>query len=482
MKTIASPAQIKASLDAHSIIGLCAGGLLYLICLTGTLAVFADYFERWEQPRITEFTDYDGQTITTAIESYRQRTGQFADGLHVVLPSESQPRMHISGDHKEWYLQADGSLGEPVREGWTHMLRELHYYLHLPKTIGSLITGTLGALLVALIISGIVAHPRIFKDAFSLRLGGTRRLEQADIHNRLSVWGLPFHLMMGITGAFFGLVGPLIFVSAAAFYASDRHALIDDIYGADPVLDAPVVALDIARILDTQKQRFPQAQPIFIVAQKLGTAQQFIEIGATLPGRLIYAEMYRYSVDGQYIDTQGLADGPLGRQALYSVYRLHFGQFGSLWVCAVYGVLGLALTIISASGINIWLARRGGRNWINDVWAATVWGLPLALSLSAFASIVLGLSALGSFIATCIIAVLYCLWCKSEQRSASRLQGALSMSLLVLSASFFIRFPDALAWPLALSMAAVWSGLAIAVFVVMKARNNAFTALTKIQQ
>jgi len=332
MKTIASPAQIKASLDAHSIIGLCAGGLLYLICLTGTLAVFADYFERWEQPLVTEFTDYDGQTITTAIEGYRQRTGQFADSLHVVLPSESQPRMHISGDHKEWYLQADGSLGEPVREGWTHMLRELHYYLHLPKTIGSLITGTLGALLVALIISGIVAHPRIFKDAFSLRLGGTRRLEQADIHNRLSVWGLPFHLMMGITGAFFGLVGPLIFVSAAAFYASDRHALIDDIYGADPVLDAPVVALDIARILDTQKQRFPQAQPIFIVAQKLGTAQQFIEIGATLPGRLIYAEMYRYSVDGQYIDTQGLADGPLGRQALYSVYRFSLSlTFWPIW-------------------------------------------------------------------------------------------------------------------------------------------------------
>ncbi len=472
MKTIASPAQIKASLDAHSIIGLCAGGLLYLICLTGTLAVFADYFERWEQPLVTEFTDYDGQTITTAIEGYRQRTGQFADSLHVVLPSESQPRMHISGDHKEWYLQADGSLGEPVREGWTHMLRELHYYLHLPKTIGSLITGTLGALLVALIISGIVAHPRIFKDAFSLRLGGTRRLEQADIHNRLSVWGLPFHLMMGITGAFFGLVGPLIFVSAAAFYASDRHALIDDIYGADPVLDAPVVALDIARILDTQKQRFPQAQPIFIVAQKLGTAQQFIEIGATLPGRLIYAEMYRYSVDGQYIDTQGLADGPLGRQALYSVYRLHFGQFGSLWVCAVYGVLGLALTIISASGINIWLARRGGRNWINDIWTATVWGIPLALSLSAFASVVLSLPALSSFSATSIIAVLFCLWRKNEQLSAFHLQGALSLSLLVLSAGFFIRFPDVIARPLGLSMAAVFTCLAIGVFLVMRARSN----------
>ena len=468
MKSFISPAQLKSSLDAHSIIGLCAGGLMYLICLSGTLAVFADYFERWEQPLVAEFSHYDGQTITTAIEGYRQRTGQFADSLYVVLPSDSQPRMHVSGNQKEWYLQADGSLGEPVVEGWTHMLRKLHYYLHLPHTFGLLITGILGALLLALIISGIVAHPRIFKDAFSLRLGGTRRLEQADIHNRLSVWGLPFHLMIGITGAFFGLLGPLLFVSAAVFYEGDRQALIEDIYGADPVLDAPVVALDIARILDTQQQRFPQAKPIFIVAQKLGTAQQFVEIAATLPGRLIYAEMYRYTVDGQYLDTQGLADGPLGRQAVYSVYRLHFGHFGSLWVPVVYGLLGLALTVIAASGINIWLARRGGRNWINDVWAATVWGLPLALSLSAFASVMLGLSALFSFIATSLLALVFCLQRGDEQRSARHLKAALALSLLILSAGFFLHFPEPVARQLGTAMALILTGLASGILLLIK--------------
>ena len=474
MKNIVSPAQVKASLHAHSIIGLCAGGLLYLICLTGTLAVFADFFERWEQPLVAEFTDYDGQTITTAMLAHHQRTGQFADSLYVVLPGESQPRMHVSGDQKEWYLQPDGSLGEPVLEGWTHMLRELHYHLHLPETIGLLVTGTLGALLLALIISGVIAHPRIFKDAFNLRLGGTRRLEQADIHNRLSVWGLPFHLMIGLTGAFFGLIGPLIYVGATAFYDGDRQTLIDDIYGADPVLDAPVVALDIARVLETQRQLHPQAQPIFIVAHKLGTREQFIEIGATLPGRLIYAEMYRYTVDGQHLGHQGLSDGPLGRQALYSAYRLHFGYYGSLWVRVAYSVMGLALTVISASGVNIWLARRGGRNWINDIWTATVWGIPLALSGAAVASVLLNLSAIFSFISISLIAMVFCIYRKNELRSAISLQGALSLSLLVLSAGFFIRFPDPVARPLGLSMAVVFIGLAIGIFFIMKTRKYKF--------
>ncbi|MBL4783251.1 MAG: PepSY domain-containing protein [Porticoccaceae bacterium] len=458
MKKIISATQVKSSLDAHSLIGLCTGGLLYLICLSGSLLVFADFFVRWEQPLVAEFTDYNAQTITTAMQAHRQRSGQWAESLYVVLPNERQPRMHVSGDDKEWYLQADGSLSEPVREGWTDMLRELHYHLHLPEVIGSIITGTLGALLLALTISGIIAHPRIFKDAFRLRLGGTRRLEQADIHNRLSVWGLPFYLMIAFTGAFFGLVGPLIVVSASAFYEGDRQALIDDIYGADPVLDAPVVELNMARVLETQQHQHPQATPIFIVAHKLGTRQQFIEIAATLPGRLIYAEMYRYSAAGDYLGSQGLADGSLGRQSLYSVYRLHFGDFGNLWVRLAYGLMGLALTVIAAGGVNIWLARRGGRNCINDIWAATVWGMPLALAVSAFASVILDLSALNSFIATALIAIVFCLQRRDEYRSARDLKDALALSLLALGIGFLIRFPEPSAHQLDITMALVLAG------------------------
>lgn len=47
-----------------------------------------------------------------------------------------------------------------------------------------------------------------------------------------------------------------------------------------------------------------------------------------LPGRLVYSEIYRFTLDGEYINHQALSDGPAGRQLAYSVYRLHFGQFG----------------------------------------------------------------------------------------------------------------------------------------------------------
>ena len=67
----------------------------------------------------------------------------------------------------------DGSLGEPVAHDWTHLLLNLHIYLHLPSTLGLIVVGALGAMLFGLIVSGFLAHPRIVKDAFRLRLGGS---------------------------------------------------------------------------------------------------------------------------------------------------------------------------------------------------------------------------------------------------------------------------------------------------------------------
>jgi uncharacterized iron-regulated membrane protein len=156
--------------------------------------------------------------------------------MYLVLPTEAVPRMRIATENESWFLNADGSMAEEERNDWTEMLLDLHLYLHLPKSWGMIVVSALGAMLCALIISGLVAHPRIFRDAFNLRTSGSRHLEQADIHNRLSVWGLPFHLMIAITGAYFGLALPLLAILADASYDGDREAVVASVFGEEPDL------------------------------------------------------------------------------------------------------------------------------------------------------------------------------------------------------------------------------------------------------
>lgn len=462
---------VKNSLNAHTWLGLTIGALMYLVCLSGAVVVFFEEFERWEQPNIAEYSDYTHQQISKSVDQFVGRVDKIPESIYVVLPTEAVPRIHVASDSKEWFVDQDGSLSEPVKKGWTHMLKELHIQLHLPQTLGIIIVGALGAMLCGLIVSGLFAHPRIFKDAFSLRLGGSKRLEQADIHNRLSVWGTPFYFMIGLTGAFIGLVGVLIAVVAPIKFGGDRNAVVASVYGGDPKIERKVEPINYQRAFDELAKIEPNATPIYLVAQHLNTHKQYLEIAATLPNRLIYSEMYRFHSDGTFIDYQGLSDGPTGRQVAYSVYRLHFGHFDNGWVKILYGILGLALTVISATGINIWLARRKFESFINHAWIGFVWGTPLALAVSYICGAI-GVSFTGAFWSLLIVCMAITVISKRSSRMKTALQVATSISLIFCVAVYYASFGS-----LALNQAALQINLGLLVIAIFLA----YLAFSKVK-
>lgn len=426
-----SPNLVKRALASHSAVGLSAGVFLYFICLTGTLVVFATEFERWQQPEVQEYKQFTTAAMAQALHQYQQGVTKPAEQVYIVLPNRELPRSHISADEQEWWLNQDGSFAQQVNEGWAHFLREFHYYLHLPHDVGMVLVSILGVMLISLILSGIVSHPSIFKDAFQLRLGGSRRLEQTDIHNRLSVWGLPFHLMIALTGAFFGLVGPLAMTIAHFNYDGKPQAVWEEVYGGDPLIENASTHLDIETAFRHLAQHQPEATPIYFVVHKLGTEQQYMEIAATLPGRLIYSEMYRYSAEGNFLGHQQLSDGPIGRQIAYSVYRLHFGQFGGLEVKFLYFFLGLALTAVCVSGINIWLAKSACPTGTIRIWNGIVWGTPPALSMAAIANLIADLEPTIVFSVSLSVALLFSLK-NSQQHQSNRLLRLLTTALIIL--------------------------------------------------
>jgi uncharacterized iron-regulated membrane protein len=387
-KSLLAPSKVKSSLKSHSYIALWFSALLYLICISGAIVVFFEEFERLEQPHIEEYSHFPTENIQPAMDEYIQRIGKTPAATYIVLPTEGFPRTHITDGIDEWYLNQDGSFSAAVTTPWTGMLKELHTNLHLPHIIGMTLVGFFGIVLFSLIISGVLSHPKLFKDLFFLRRNRSARLKQTDWHNRLSVWGLPFHLMIAITGAFIGLSSVLLSITALGFFNNDTEAVLEAIYGGDPKIQTTGGKINYSEAFRQLKQQAPSAKPIYLVVHNMGTEKQLLEIAATLPERLIYSEMYRFNDDGQFIDKQGMSDGPIGRQASYSTYRLHFGHFDSFWVKPVYFVMGLMLSLMAVYGMNIWFARRPHRSWINNAWQGWVWGIPIALILSAIGSLI----------------------------------------------------------------------------------------------
>lgn len=434
---------VKQSLASHAWLGLLCGGLMYLICLSGTLVVFYQELERWEQPEIAESLRYDPAAVQRAVAAALERLPPTPPHLYIGLPTPASPRIAVSTDeeHQAWFAGADGTLGDPVAHDWTHLLQNLHIYLHLPSTLGLLVVGALGVMLFGLVVSGFLAHPRIFKDAFHLRLGGSPHLAQADLHNRLSVWGAPFHIVIALTGAYFGLAAVLFVVLGAAFHGGDTEAATAAIYAAEPAVQKTARVPDVARALRQIDEVLPAGTaPSFITVHDAGTAKQFVELEVVYPQRLIWAEYYRFDGDGTYLGRTDYSDGPIGRQIIYSFYRVHFGNFAGWPGKVLYALLGLSLTVVCATGVNIWLAKRRTCDYLNDLWMGTIWGAPMALALTAVTTVVCGIPSTALFWLALVAALGWALYVGQPACAKRDLCAVTALLIMLLLAGYVVRF------------------------------------------
>lgn len=402
MSRAIEPSTVQRALAGHAAIGLLAGALLYLVCLTGTVAVFYAELQRLEQPVAPEMARIEPAAVQRAVETVlaneKSKTGKLpkTSHLYVHMPVENLPRTTITTDTQAVHVRSDGTIAGPEEIAWSDFLVALHYELNVPGVIGLTVVGLLGVMILVLAIGGVIAHPRIFRDAFRLRARDTAGgLALADWHNRLSVWTLPFSTAIALTGAVIGLGSVAVWALAAVYEKGSQEAVYAPIYGEEPKEDLrPAPVADVASALAYMKAHYPQATPLYVTIEAPGTQGQTVQIGADHARRLIFWENYRFDAQGRFHGALGLADGALGQQAAASLYKLHFGTFGGLAVKLAYLVFGGALTAICATGVSIWLGKRKRRGHdepkLYRAWDAVIWGMPAALALSLVVRMLLG--------------------------------------------------------------------------------------------
>lgn len=383
---------VRAVLKGHSGLGLAFAAIIYLVCLTGSIAVFAHEFQRWEHSGTPALENVSPQAAQTALENGMARAGGGEHG-YIQMPNADVPHFVVTvekdGVSKSWLADASGTLVGEAEYPWTEFITRLHINLHLPQTWGVFLVGLTGVALLSSLISGILAHPRIFRDAFHLRLGGSKRLQEADLHNRLGVWALPFHVIVSLTGALLGLTTLIVGVLGLALFQGDTNKVYELFLPATPK-DDPRVApiLDLVPMFAQVEQVAPGGRIDLVMLEhpaEMGGAAMFNVVREE--GRLANTDAYAFDRTGKLYHSQKSADNNLGENILNSLGKLHFGWFGGGIVKIAYALLGFGLTYLAASGVTIWLARRRDKRnaapgW-ERAWTGTVWGQPLALSLPA---------------------------------------------------------------------------------------------------
>lgn len=429
---------VRAVLKGHSSLGLAFAAAIYLVCLTGSIAVFAHEFQRWEQAGSPRIEQASPQAVQNALEQAVAKAGAGIEHGYIQLPRPALPQLLISIDSKAngdqvWLADAQGNLVQRGETPWTEFLTRLHINLHLPRSWGIFIVGMTGVALLSSLISGILAHPRILRDAFHLRIGGSKRLQEADLHNRLGVWALPFHVIVSLTGAVLGLTTIIVGVLGMALFQGDVGKVYALFIPTEPKEDArPAPVIDMRPMFADVARRAPGGRVDLILLEhptEMGGAAMFnVEHDN---GRLSNTDAYAYRREGGAYYAKRAVDNNLGEQILGSLGKLHFGWFGGGVIKIAYALLGLGLTYLAASGVSIWLARRRDKGnpapgW-ERIWTAVTWGQPAAIALVAVVAVIVGPSISTKFLvglwgAATILALLLAI-----PRDAARLLRALKL-------------------------------------------------------
>lgn len=464
----------RALLDSHSLMGVVFGAFVYMICLSGALAVVADELELWERPDAPFVGRADPPLIahTAASAIVAARAAHMRKIIFLDMGTPDLPRTTVlaidgKGGEREWNADAAGRLVPRATAPWSEFIREHHASLNLPQPFGGWVVGLIGTALLASLFSGLLAHRRIVRDAFRLRWGGSRRLANADLHNRIGVWALPFHFIVALTGSLLGLASLIILVLAMVAFKGDRERAIGALTGPPAIVDArPAPLPDVAAIARSIEERVPGAQIESIHLDDVGTRGQGVRMLVDTPGYLTRADEWIFDGDGRLVAKLGLTDGPVGMRIYGMLTPLHYGTYSGILLKLVYMALGLGMATVVATGAQILLARRREQGrasaaW-DRVWDGVVWGQPVALLLSGIAAIGAHLAPLPVYWIASIAIVLACAMRSSMTRpKALKIAiGCCAVALAVAHASL-IGWPGAQAGTIDLSLLLVGGGFVL---------------------
>lgn len=399
----------RAAMEGHGLLGVLFGAIIYVLCLTGSILVLVDQLTVWERPdapAITSLSDADIVVLSSRALARAQAAGMAHD-VYLQMPTDELPRMTVlgygeKGGHRDWNVDATGQIVPKAETPWLEFMQLLHFNLTLPGAIGRYIVGIFGTILLASIVTGLLAHRRILKDAFRLRWGGTRRLTNADLHNRIGVWALPFHLIVALTGSLLGLAGLITIILAMVAYKGDQEKAIASLLGPQAGKDArPAPPPDIAQMLRDIQLRTPGATVTQLAIEHAGTAGQQVRIMVAAPLHLARNEAFVFSGDGRFKWRAGLTDGNAGMRIYGMITPLHYGTYGGVALKFIYALLGVGLTLIVATGGNVWLARRREQGRaaprLERLWVALVWGQPLVIVMVALLTLLGPVSTIASY-------------------------------------------------------------------------------------
>jgi uncharacterized iron-regulated membrane protein len=355
----------------HTWAGVVVGALLFAIFWMGTLAVFDKEIDRWMSP-MTRLAMPSGEiSFDAQRSSYREAIAARAATWNIFAPNDRLPVVRAAwfgttGIESRYNDPGSGrQLADPGTLAATGFLYPFHYHLHLRfMNLGLWLVGLASMAMLVLCISGVITHRKIFADFFTFRPNRKSRRAILDLHNVVGVLGLPFHLVITLSGViiFYYLYFPSGW--AAAYGVGNLRAFNQETFAAfsRAKLNRPGELASLDAMAAEARRLWPGSGLASLSVYYPGDAAAYVQINTSFADRVTSSGGIAFfdGTSGALLYQRSeLAPAMTAYRFMFGLHIIQFQHWTLRWL---YFVLGIAGCTLIGTGYLFWLESRRKRH------------------------------------------------------------------------------------------------------------------------
>jgi uncharacterized iron-regulated membrane protein len=335
----------------HQWSGLIAGIFIFIMGLSGAVLVFHEDLEalehrsRWRVDNQAPVSiDKAYRTIARRYPHWEIRLQRLSrDPAETLIFSLRQPDQRLM----VFAHPANGRLLAVLNpyDTFTNWVLKLHYAFHagLP---GEILVFVVGMAFLVSLVTGVVTYRKaigkmlLFQTSFNRK---TRRSLASSLHRFVGVWALLLNLLMVASG----LVISYGIVANGLKTAGKAPAPIA----------SPPLGFSIDAALKDLRRQYPGFEPTYMRFPK--TADQPLSVNGTMAGQAFYYSQYYNAATfdratGQFLALAVNTTAKAGTRLDSVVHAVHFVEYGTRWIKALFCFVGLSAPLLSITGFLLW--------------------------------------------------------------------------------------------------------------------------------
>jgi uncharacterized iron-regulated membrane protein len=342
----------------HSWIGLTFGLMLFVVCWSGTIAVFSHEIDWLLNPDLranTATAPIDWQAAHNAVraaypdwairEINAPRHAGFA--MEVLAQPEPDKDFRVYVDPVTYQVLGDTSYFNVQR-----FFRSFHMSLFDGAAVqiagvplGYFAVGLMGVPLLISIITPLIFYKRWWRGFFKLERSKGAKIFWSDVHKLTGLWSMLVGFLIAVTGIWYLLEW---WTPEAPYYQPEQ------------TIAAPYLPVDRLVSIAQETQPDLKIRSLYLPSANDGL---FSAIGQD--GTLLVRDSASVVINGAtgaVVETTSPGKSTLYIRWIDTADPLHFGNFAGLWSQALYFAFGLGLSGLTLTGAYLQAKRQQRRN------------------------------------------------------------------------------------------------------------------------